>query len=136
MRSGISISVSAADRRRLETIVADRNTPQKHVWRARIVLLTADGLGTNAIMAATGKSKTCVWRCHDAVRAQAVGGKKDDPCAPDMLLRPVAIGDDGLQTPAIGGRDRNGYPAAHAANSHAPRRKGIPVGTPSFRSHH
>jgi len=27
--SGISISVSAADRRRLETIVADRNTPQQ-----------------------------------------------------------------------------------------------------------
>ena len=31
MRSGVSISVSAADRRRLEAIVADRNTPQKHV---------------------------------------------------------------------------------------------------------
>ena len=58
MREGIFISVSAADRRRLETIVAGRNTPQKHVWRALIVLITADGLGTNGIMAATGKSKT------------------------------------------------------------------------------
>ncbi len=44
MRSGVSISVSAADRRRLEAIVADRNTVQKRVWRARIELLTADGL--------------------------------------------------------------------------------------------
>lgn len=26
-----------------------RNTPQKHVWRARIVLLSADGVGTNAV---------------------------------------------------------------------------------------
>jgi hypothetical protein len=29
---------------------------QKHVWRARIVLITADGVGTNAIMRQTGKS--------------------------------------------------------------------------------
>jgi hypothetical protein len=40
---------------------------------------------------------------HDGVRAQAVGGQKDDPRTPDMLLRRVAIADDGLQTPAIGG---------------------------------
>ena len=31
--------MDAADRARLEAIVADRNSPQKHVWRARIVLL-------------------------------------------------------------------------------------------------
>lgn len=49
MRNGISISVSSADRRRLEAIVRGRNTPQKHVWRARIVLLSADGVGTNAV---------------------------------------------------------------------------------------
>ena len=42
MRTGVTISVSAADRRRLEAIVADRNTVQKHAWRARIVLLTRD----------------------------------------------------------------------------------------------
>ena len=41
MREGISIEVSAADRDRLERIVADRNSPQKHVWRARIILATA-----------------------------------------------------------------------------------------------
>jgi hypothetical protein len=29
---------------------------KKHVWRARIVLVTADGVGTNAIMRQTGKS--------------------------------------------------------------------------------
>lgn len=53
MHSGVSVSVSTADRRRLETIVAGRNTPQKHVWRARVILPTAEGLGTTAIMAAT-----------------------------------------------------------------------------------
>ena len=39
MRTGVSIDVSPADRRRLEALVRDRNTAQKHVWRAGIVLL-------------------------------------------------------------------------------------------------
>jgi transposase len=82
MRSGISISVSAADRRRLETIVADRNRPQKHVWRARIILLTADGLGTNGIMAATGKSKTTVWRWQERFMAAGVEGLLRDKTRP------------------------------------------------------
>src|SRR5260370_9672842 len=50
MRTGIVVEVTAAERDRLEAIVADRNSPQKHVWRAGIVLATADGLGTVAIM--------------------------------------------------------------------------------------
>ena len=49
MRTGRLLSVSSADIRRLKTLVQDRNTPQKHVWRAEIVLLTAGGVGTNAI---------------------------------------------------------------------------------------
>ncbi len=65
MRSGISITVSPSDHRRLEALVRDRNTSQKHVWRAEIVLLTADGIGTNEIMRRTGKSKTCVWRWQE-----------------------------------------------------------------------
>lgn len=36
----------------MQAIVDDRNSPQKHVWRARIVLATADGLGTAAVMRA------------------------------------------------------------------------------------
>jgi len=46
MLTGLSFAVSRADRARLEAIVADRNSPQKHVWRCRIVLFTAAGLGT------------------------------------------------------------------------------------------
>jgi hypothetical protein len=49
MREGITVEVMAADRVRLETIVADRNSAQKHVWRARIVLLTAARVGTHEI---------------------------------------------------------------------------------------
>jgi transposase len=82
MRSGISFLVSATDRRRLETIVTGRNTPQKHVWRARIVLLTADGLGTNALMAATGTSKTTVWRWQARFAEEGVDGLLRDRTRP------------------------------------------------------
>lgn len=45
-------------------MVAGRNAPQKHVWRARIVLMTADGFSfrTAAIMSATHTAKTGVRR--------------------------------------------------------------------------
>ncbi len=54
MRKGITFQLTPEDRGRLEGIVADRNTPQKHVWRAEIVVLSADGLGTMEIMRRTG----------------------------------------------------------------------------------
>ncbi|WP_373502160.1 helix-turn-helix domain-containing protein, partial [Aestuariivirga sp.] len=62
MRTGISFTVSRDDRCRLEAVISHPSSRQKHVWRCRIVLLSADGAGTTSIMAATGKSKTCVWR--------------------------------------------------------------------------
>src|ERR1700716_326362 len=65
MRTGISITLKPADRRRLKVLTRNRNAPHKHVWRAEIVLLSADGVGTNEIMRRTGKSKTCVWRWQE-----------------------------------------------------------------------
>lgn len=44
MRNGISFTVSASDGQRLQAIFAALGTPRKHVWRARIVLLSSDGL--------------------------------------------------------------------------------------------
>ena len=85
MRTGITVDVSAADRARLEAIVADRNSPQKHVWRARIVLLTADGLGTNEIMRRTGKSKTCVWRWQERFMHEGVDGLLRDKTRPSRV---------------------------------------------------
>ena len=74
MRTGISISITPADLDRLRDLVKDRNAPQKHVWRAQIVLLSAEGLGTNAILRETGKSKTCVWRWQERFVAEGVDG--------------------------------------------------------------
>src|SRR3954471_6338078 len=74
MREGISVEMSAADRARLEAVVADGNSPQKHVWRARIILGTADGLETGEIVRRTGKSKPCVWRWQERFMPEGVGG--------------------------------------------------------------
>jgi len=82
MRSGISITVSSTDRRRLEAIVADRQAAQKHVWRARIILLTSDGMGTHGIMAATGKAKTTVWRWQARFAEAGVAGLLQDKTRP------------------------------------------------------
>jgi hypothetical protein len=43
MRTGISITVMASDRKRLQALVKNRNAAQKHAWRAEIVLPSADG---------------------------------------------------------------------------------------------
>ena len=74
MRSGISFTLSIADRLRREALIANRNTPQKHVWCARIVLLSTDGLGTHAIMREAGVSKTVAWRWQDRFAQEGVDG--------------------------------------------------------------
>jgi transposase len=82
MRTGISFDVSAADRIRLEALVADRNTPAKVVWRSQIILATADGLGTSAIQRKTGKSKPCVWRWQERFASEGVDGLVRDKTRP------------------------------------------------------
>src|SRR5690242_19931021 len=74
MREGITVEVSAADRARLEAIAADRNSRQKHAWRAKIILATADGCGTVEITRRTGKSKPCVWRWQERFMREGVPG--------------------------------------------------------------
>lgn len=82
MRDGIDFTVSASDRHRLEAIVSAPLSPQKHVWRARIILLSSDGLGTVAIVTATGKSKTCVWRWQERFMHEGVDGLLRDKSRP------------------------------------------------------
>jgi transposase len=82
MRKGIAVNVTAGDRKRLAAIVANRNSPQKHVWRARIVLLTGDGLGTAAIMRQSGKSKSVVWRWQERFMQAGVAGLLRDKTRP------------------------------------------------------
>jgi transposase len=95
MRTGISLSVTAADLDRLHALVKDRNAPQKHVWRAQIVLLTVEGLGASAIMretaksktakSKTAKSKTCVWRWQARFAAEGFERLLRDKTRPSRI---------------------------------------------------
>ena len=81
-RDDICLFVGPASRAELDAIIADRNSPRKLVWRAEIVLATGDGLGTNAIMRATGKSKPCVWRWQERYLDEGIAGLKRDKTRP------------------------------------------------------
>ncbi len=69
----------------MQSIIRDRNSPQKHVWRARIVLLTADGQGTTAVMRAVGKGKTVVWRWQERFMHEGVDGLTRDKTRPSRI---------------------------------------------------
>ena len=58
--------VRPSDRTTLERLVADGKTPQKIVARARIVLLSGRGFGTNSIQREARVSKPTVWRWQKA----------------------------------------------------------------------
>jgi transposase len=71
-----------ADRERLEKLARDRNTPQKVVWRSRIVLLSAVGMRPPAIAAAVGKSELTVRRWRRRYLAKGVPGLLRDATRP------------------------------------------------------
>jgi len=76
------IEVPAADRVRLESLIRDRNTAQKVVWRARIVLLSGAGQRPVAVAAAVGKSLLTVRRWRRRYRDKGVEGLLKDATRP------------------------------------------------------
>jgi transposase len=93
MKKPFCIWLSPMDRAALENWVADRNTPQKVVWRAQIVLLAADGAGTMAIVRAVGKAKRAVRRWQERYLEQGIGGLRRDATRPSRKppLAPAVI---------------------------------------------
>src|SRR5258705_10001080 len=98
MRKIERIWISVADRERLERLVRDRNTPQKVVWRARIVLLASDGLTAEGICGGRGQEPAdgpslapplrgegdgrAVEGCDPPVARQAVDAREDQAGGP------------------------------------------------------
>ena len=101
MAQTVSIILSAGDRKRLAGIVGDRNRPQKHVLRARIILLSADRLPVLQVARLAGVSRPSVWRwqrrfaekgvdgeCQLTRRATHLGGSSP-PTPPDPNLQEI-----------------------------------------------
>jgi hypothetical protein len=85
MRQGVEVRLGPGDRERLEAIVGSRNSRQKHVWRARIVLLSAAGIGTRAIQRQTGKGKPTIWRWQARFMAEGVDGLLHEATRPSRV---------------------------------------------------
>jgi transposase len=66
--------VSAADRARLEAIVADRNRAQKHVARARIILASAARSSVAEVARRAGVGRPVVWRWQRRFAEAGVDG--------------------------------------------------------------
>lgn len=84
-RSDICLYLGPADRAELQALLTNRNTSRKLVWRADIVLATADGQGTVEIMRRTGMSKPTVWRWQGRYLEAGVPGLKRDKTRPSRV---------------------------------------------------
>jgi transposase len=84
-RDDICLYLSPDDRARLETLVADRNTPRKLAWRAEIVLATADGHGTAEVIRRAKTSKPTVWRWQQRDLDAGVAGLMRDKTRPPRV---------------------------------------------------
>ena len=99
MKTQACIWLSPEDRATLEGWVADRNTPQKLVWRSRIVLLSAGRVGKMAIVRAVGKCKRTVDRWQERYVARGLPGLQRDatrrgrkpPLAASVIERAVKM---------------------------------------------
>src|SRR5947199_7153485 len=76
------IQVAPEDRDRLVRLVTDRNTPQKIVWRAQIVLLAGEGIGAVEVATRVGKSVLTVRRWRRRYAAKGVDGLWKDATRP------------------------------------------------------
>jgi transposase len=105
MRTGISVEVTSSDRQRLAAIVWDRNSPQKHVRRANIVLLTADGCGVAEVMRRAGVSKTTVWRWQARFMTEGVPRLLRDKTRPSRIPPLTAEVEDRVIRRTLGAPD-------------------------------
>jgi transposase len=74
MAQTVSVIIGAEDRQRLAAVVGDRNRPQKHVQRARIVLLSAARLPVLTVASQVGVSRPSVWRWQQRFAEAGVDG--------------------------------------------------------------
>ena len=62
MAQTVSVVVDDTDRKQVASIAMDRKRPQKHIQRARIVLLSGEGLAVAEVARQAGVSRPAVWR--------------------------------------------------------------------------
>ena len=79
--------VSAQDRQRLAAILADRNRPQKHAARVRIILHSAARLDVAEVARRAGISRPAVWRWQRRFAEAGIDGLLRDQTRPPGKAR-------------------------------------------------
>jgi len=87
MRSSKRINVSDRDRGQLNQIVRNGNTPQKIALRARIALLSADGISTGEIMHQLGTTTPTISRWRVRYESDGISGLLKDRSRPGRKRR-------------------------------------------------
>ena len=87
MRTSRRIKVSSTERERLQQVVRNGNTPQKVALRARVVLLSADGVSTGEIMRRLGTSTPTITRWRDRYQGEGIAGVLRDRSRPGRKRR-------------------------------------------------
>ena len=82
MGKKMTIQLAPGDRDRLEALIANGNTPQKHVRRAGIVLPAGDGIGTDEIRRRLRVSKPTIRRWRTRYVEAGVDGLCRDKTRP------------------------------------------------------
>jgi hypothetical protein len=76
----------------LAAVVEDRNRPQKHIQRVRIILLSAERLTVLDVAARSGASRPSVWRWQQRFAEEGVAGLlRDKTRLPGRAPLPPAI---------------------------------------------
>jgi transposase len=99
MAQTVCVILSSSDRQMLEAIVADRNRPQKHVERARVVLAAAERGPVQPMATRLGISRPMVWRWQQRFAEEGAGGLLRDktrkpgkpPISAETVARVVAL---------------------------------------------
>jgi transposase len=92
MAQTVSPIVNSEDRERLAAVVEDRNRPQKHIQRVRIILLSAERLTVLDVAARSGASRPSVWRWQQRFAEEGVAGLlRDKTRLPGRAPLPPAI---------------------------------------------
>jgi len=87
MRTSKRIFISDRDRLQLDQLIRNRNTPQKVVLRARIVLLSADSVPTGVIMQQLGTTTPTITRWRDRYEETGIAGLLKDRSRPGRKRR-------------------------------------------------
>ncbi len=99
MAQTVNILLNANDEAALLAVISDRNRPQKHVQRARIILFSSARLTVLDIAERTGASRPSVWRWQRRFAEEGVEGLLRDktrqpgraPLSPRIIAKILAL---------------------------------------------